>query len=70
MPRTIAIHVPDDSMIARVDAAAEAAGETRSAFMLKAALLRADGGLRDLKPAKRKALALEIGEAAVKALGR
>lgn len=69
MRRQVAIHVPDDQTLARIDTAAERAGESRSAFILRAALARANNEIRELSPAKRKQLALEIGEAAIKALG-
>ncbi len=67
MPRQIAIHVSDEAVLDRIDAAAEAAGESRSTFILKAALQRVNSAAMSAK--ERKALALEIGEAAVKAMG-
>ncbi len=68
MPRQVAIHVPDDVSLETIDAAAKAAGETRSSFILKAALLRANGMVARMSPKDRKALSREIGEAVLRAL--
>lgn len=76
--RQIAVHCPDDDALAKIDRAAKAAGESRSAYILRAALERADIEAGELTAAQRRAIEaigsdLRILEASVakamKALG-